>query len=301
MFIPGDFAQTMLELYGDNGRAWLANLPALIAACEQRWSLQVGEALPNLSYNYVAPAWPVDGAELILKAGVVNPELLTEIEALKVYDGRGIARLIDAGPEQGVLLLERLRPGTMLVEVDDDDKATAIAAAVMAQLWRPLPVGHTFPSVAQWASGLAALRPYFGGTTGPFPERLVTQAERLFTDLLASMAEPVLLHGDLHHYNILSARRQPWLAIDPKGVAGERAYEIGAFLRNPTAHLFYRPDAGRILARRVDRLAEMLNLDRQRLIGWGIAQAVLSAWWSVEDHGHGWQPALRCAELLGGL
>jgi streptomycin 6-kinase len=295
------FTKTMIEIYGDHGRAWLANLPALLAGCERRWSLRVGEALPNLSYNYVAPAWAADGTELILKAGMANAELVTEMAALQVYDGRGVVRLIDADPEQGVLLLERLRPGTMLVAVGDDEKETAIAAAVMAQLWQPLPEGHTFPSVAQWGSGLAEIRPYFGGSSGPLPERLVTQAERLFADLLASMAEPVLLHGDLHHYNILAAGRQPWLAIDPKGVAGEPAYEIGAFLRNPRPDLFYEPDAGRILGRRVDQFAERLKLDRQRLIAWGIAQAVLSAWWSIEDHGHGWEPAIRCAELLGGL
>ena len=115
------------------------------------------------------------------------------------------------------------------------------------------------------------------------------------------MAEPMLLHGDLHHDNILSAERQPWLAIDPKGIVGEPAYEVGALLRNPWSVLLDMPQPGRILARRVDQLAEELGFDRARIVGWGIAQAVLSAWWCLEDHYPGWEFSIGCAELLAEL
>ena len=121
---------------------------------------------------------------------------------------------------------------------------------------------------------------------------------RCLPRLLASSAGPVLLHGDLHHENILSAARQPWLAIDPKGVCGEPAYEVGALLRNPMPRLLDHPAPARLLARRLDLLAEVLGIDRRRLAAWGYAQAVLSAWWSLEDHGRGWEPALRVAEWL---
>jgi streptomycin 6-kinase len=123
----------------------------------------------------------------------------------------------------------------------------------------------------------------------------------LFTDLLASSQEPILLHGDLHHGNILSAERERWLALDPKGIVGEAAYEVGALLRNPMPQLLKDLHPGRILARRVDQLAEELGFDRERLLSWGIAQAVLSAWWSYEDHGHGWEPAIACAEHMTAL
>jgi streptomycin 6-kinase len=127
---------------------------------------------------------------------------------------------------------------------------------------------------------------------------LVERAEATFTEFLATPYEPVLLHGDLHHGNILTAQREPWLALDPKGVVGEAAYEVGAFLRNPMPRLLQGPDPGRLLARRVDQMAEELGFDRERLLRWGIAQAVLSAWWSYEDHGHGWEPAIACARYL---
>jgi len=112
------------------------------------------------------------------------------------------------------------------------------------------------------------------------------------------MAAPVLLHGDLHHENILAATRQPWLAIDPKGIVGEPAYEVGALLRN---RLDAAPDLRPLQARRLDQLAEALQLDRQRLLSWSVAQAVLSAWWSYEDHGRGWEPMIAYAEVLAGL
>jgi streptomycin 6-kinase len=296
--LPEVFIQTQHELYGEEGAAWLAMLPQLIAQCEARWSLTAGPPFANLSYNYVAPATRADGTPVILKLGVPNNELVTEIEALRLYDGHGICQLIDADAERGILLLEALQPGTMLSAVSDDETATAIAAGVMRQLWRPIPADHPFPTTARWAKGLERLRTEFNGGTGPFPSQLVEQAQRLYAELLASAAEPVLLHGDLHHFNILQAERQPWLAIDPKGVVGEPAYETGALLRNPSNGIV---QDRRIQARRVDQLAAELALDRQRILGWGIAQAVLSAWWSYEDHGHGWEPMIGLAELLAEL
>jgi streptomycin 6-kinase len=182
----------------------------------------------------------------------------------------------------------------------DDGQATSIAAAVMRGLWRPAPANHAFPTTADWFRGFARLRARSGGGTGPLPPRLFAHAEALFADLLAPQAEPVVLHGDLHHGNILTAQRQPWLAIDPKGLVGEPAYEVGALLFNPS-RLQADPEPGPILARRVDQLADELGLDRTRVRAWGVAQAVLSACWSLEDHGHGWEWAIRCTELLAAL
>jgi len=298
--IPAQFAQTTIDLHGSAGADWLENLPALIADCEKRWGLTVKRPFPNLSYNFAATAVRADGSEVVLKMGVVNPELLTEIEALRLYDGRGIVRLLDADPAQGVLLLERLRPGTPLVTVDNDEAATAVAAQVMQKLWRPAPADHPFPTVEKWAQGMMKLRREFDGGTGPFPKKLVETAEYLFADLLPTQAKPILLHGDLHHWNILCAQRAPWLALDPKGVVGEPAYEIGAWLRNPIDRLQTWPDLKRIQARRIDQFVETLGFERERIVGWGIAQAVLSAWWSFEDGWRVGQAALACAESLLG-
>jgi streptomycin 6-kinase len=304
--IPDNFARTIVELYEDEGTAWLKELPALIAEYERRWSLRV---LPPyaLSYNYVAPAMRADGTPVVLKVRFPGDGPTTEIAALRLYDGHGMAQLLEADPEGGAFVLERLTPGaplTTLVE-SDDERATSIGAEVMRQLWQG-PAGAPpneplYGTIADWAEGLQRMRAHFGGATGPFPRALVEEAEALFAELLASQAAPVLLHGDLHHDNILSAERAPWLAIDPQGIVGEPAYEVGALLRNPLPQLLELPNPSRVTARRVDQLAEELGFDRARIRGWGLAQAVLSAWWSIEDHGHGWEGAIACAELLAAV
>ena len=299
--IPDSFARGILELWGTKGAEWLDWLPAILVECERRWSLTVMRPFSSLSYSYVAPAVMADGSDVVLKVGVPNPELRTEIEALRIYDGCGAARMLDAEADQGALLLERLRPGAPLSSLADDEEATSIAARVMRRLWRPVPPEHAFPTVERWTRGLERLRARFGGTSGPLPADLVDQAEGLFDELIGSMAEPVLLHGDLHHGNILAAERQPWLALDPKGVIGEPAYEVGPLLLNPMPHLLTWSQPGRILARRVDQLAQELGFDRARVRGWGLARAVLSARWSIEDHGRGWEYSIACAELLAAV
>lgn len=298
--VPNGFARTIVELHGAAGVEWLNRLPSIIADCAERWSLTVMPPFEPLSYNYVAPVVRADGTDTVLKVGVPNAELLTEVEALWLFDGHGIVRLLEADADWGVLLLERLKPGTPLSSLSDDKQATSVATQVMRQLWKPVPSEHPFPTVGKWATGLERMRERFGGT-GPLPSRLVEAAERLFAELISSMAEPVLLHGDLHHQNVLAAERQPWLALDPKGVVGEPAYEVGALLRNPMPQLLTESQPRRLLGRRADQLAEELGFDRERLVGWGLAQAVLAAWWSYEDHGHGWESWIACAEILAAL
>lgn len=304
LLIPDVFARTIVDLHGEAGEVWLAGLPGLLADCAMRWGLMLAPPFAPLTYNYVAPAVRADGTRVVLKVGFPGRTRTSEIEALRLYQGRGAARLLAADTRRGAMLIERLEPGitlAALVTETEDERATAAAAEVMRLIRRPAPPGHGFPSVADWGAGFARMRRQFAGGSGPLPAALAAEAETLFTDLLASSAAPVLLHGDLHHDNILAAGRRPWLAIDPQGVLGEPAYEVGALLRNPLPQLLALPQPGRILARRVDQLAEALGLDRARVRGWGLAQAVLSAWWSIEDHGEGWEPTIACAELLAAV
>jgi streptomycin 6-kinase len=296
--IPDALRATLIEMHGVEGAAWLARLPALLKSCEKRWSVRLQAPFQNLSYHYVAPATGPGGAKWVLKAGYPNPDLVAESEALQLFDGRGAVRLLQTDPDQGLLLLEQLVPGTPLTQLEDDESATSIAAQLMQQIWRPVPTQHSFPTVADWAKGLKRLRAHFNGAYGPFPPGLVERADSLFAELLASSAENMLLHGDLHHTNILSAGRQPWLAIDPKGVVGEPAYEASAFMVNPIPKLLQYANPERILRRRADQFAEALGLERARLSRWAFAQAVLSGWWSYEDHGRGWEYYIACAEIL---
>jgi len=294
---PRKFIQRTIQMNGDAGRVWIEALPATLMEYAERWSLTL---LPpfELSYNYVAPVIRTDGSEAVLKLGFPNRELLSEMYALQHFEGRRMVRMLEADFEHQVFLLERIRPGVELATLKDEEQVTRIAAQVMQQLWQPVNIERPFLTVESWTAGLSNLRPYFDNSTGPFPAYLVDVAEQIFVEFVPSQGERVLLHGDLHHWNILSATRQPWLALDPKGVIGEREYEVGALLRNPELDNFSNSELKQVQAQRLDILVEMLGFDRQRMLGWSLAQAVLSAWWSVEDHGDFWQQAMRCAQIL---
>ena len=299
MHLPDHFINTIHNTFGEAGRQWLTDLPLLIDRCADRWSLTVSPPVPNLSYNYVAPAVRDDGTAVMLKINAPHDGRRTEMASLALCNGAGAVQLLASDLEWGAMLLERVQPGHSLVSMfpQNDDEATRIAGLVMRQFWQPVPHDHPFPTVYDWSFGLKRLRQQFDGGVGPFPQELVTRAEALFAELLPSMDDVVVLHGDLHHDNILAAQRQPWLVIDPQGVIGEPAYEVGALLRNPLPAIYSYPDLRQLTVRRIDILAETLALDRQRLIGWGMAQAVLSSWWDFEGNDD-WRDGLLIADIL---
>src|ERR1700730_18084790 len=233
--IPDEFVRKASEFHGEEGVDWVKRLPAILTECEQRWEITFAHPFIYEAYahHYVAPAVRADGRAVVVKVHAPTDEFTQEAEALRLFDGHGIAQLLDYDADNQALLMEHLKPGTPLSTIEDDEVATSQIASIMRALWRPAPPGHPLPSVNGWMEGLVHLRQHYGGGTGPFPTALVEEAEALFADLSSSAPELVLLHGDLHHDNILAAEREPWLAIDPKGVVGEPAYETGAFLRHP--------------------------------------------------------------------
>jgi len=299
--LPSSFTTTILNTYRDDGRRWLAELPALIDEASRRWGLTHITPVENLSYNFVAyadqpaPSGAQRSRGVVLKLGVPNPELTSEMAALRCFDGDGAVRLLEADPERGMCLLERLHPGEMLAALADDDQRTHLAADVMLRLWRPAPQGLPFIKLSDWFAGLDGLRPRFGGGTGSFPKRILEMAEALIPELFTTSSPPLLIHGDLHHFNILSSGRG-WLAIDPKGVIGPPEYEVGPLLLNPWNEI-KGADAIRITERRIAILSERLGFPRQRLRDWAVCHAVLSAWWNIEDNDEGSEYALACAEV----
>ncbi len=303
------FRDRITRVFGDEGRAWLDDLPAILRTYADRWGLTIEKPYP-LSYNYVAPATREDGTRVVLKAGVPREQIACEIAALQHWAGDGAVRVLESDPPGGVFLLEHVAPGSPIIEIDDAE-ATQIAARLMRRIWRPAPVNHAFPTLADWGTAFADLRARHGGTSGPLPQALFDRGAALYFDLVRSQAEPVVLHGDLHHWNILSAEREPWLVIDPHGVVGEPAFEVGAWMRNPAAFedgpfkarsLLLQPDVRGILARRLDIFGEELQVDRDRVRDWGIAFAVLSACWSEEStHAESWHQAMTVADHLSTL
>lgn len=289
--------ETITKLYSDKGKEWLKNLPDLLSSLEKRWHFTVMEAFPHLTYNYVVRVSLANGNAAVLKCGVPNPETCTEIAALKHFNGSASVSLLEADESLGAMLLEQVLPGIPVIELEDNE-ATEIFAHLIKKLHQPIQDTSLFPTVQKWFEGFDRLYHQFGGKTGPFSSVLVDYAYQTGKELLNSMSEPVLLHGDLHHMNILSATREPWLAIDPKGVIGEREYEVGAFMRNPTLTLTTRMDTKKILTRRIEILTDITGFDKKRIIAWSLYQAVLAAIWCFEDRGTGFEPFIQCVEAL---
>ena len=200
-------------------------------------------------------------------------------EILDAFDGKGVVRVYEY--VEGAVLLERLSPGNSLAAIalnGRDDEAIEILADVIQEM-SPRQLVKAPVTVEDWAEGFER---YSASGDDQIPKSLVEEAYRVYLELCGSQSSQRLLHGDLHHYNVLFDSDRGWLAIDPKGVVGEIEYEIGAVLRNPCEkpELFAQPSA---VERRLKRLASRLSLDFGRALAWGFAQAVLSAIWTVED------------------
>ncbi|MCP4139188.1 MAG: phosphotransferase [Chloroflexi bacterium] len=295
-----NFSETILALYGEAGRKWLASLPALLASYAQDWDLTLEAPFENLSYNYVAPARRADGSLTVIKIGFPNDELRSEIAALRHFDGQGMVRLLDADEENCAMLLERILPGETLWEMEDE-RVTAPLLDVMPKFWKVYSEDYPFKSVRDWGKAFSRLRARYDGGTGKLDAVLVEKAERIFFALLESSDEPILLHGDLHHDNVLSTDQGSYIAIDPKGVLGEACYEVGAFLRNPLPALLQKENPQALTRSRVDMVVERLAFDRERVISWGFSQAVLSAIWCDEDGVSCTEMAMRVAGILDNL
>jgi streptomycin 6-kinase len=284
MNLSSAFTQTIQGVFGDKGLQWLQSLPTLIDTAKKRWGLEEVQTAPNLSYNYVAFARQ-DASDVVLKIGVPHETLTNEIAALRLFNGEGAVKLLEADEHEGLFLLERIQPGCMLSALQDDDKATHIAIDVMLKLWRSPPSDHTFPNVADWFT-------IFENKKDPLIERTKQTLKEFFAEKGTSM----LLHGDLHHFNILSSDKS-WLAIDPKGVIGPIAYEVGPFLLNPWREPHSHEEIVKCTERRIAILSERLGFEKERILKWAIAHALLSVCWSLEDNTD-WRYAMACANIF---
>jgi streptomycin 6-kinase len=240
------------------------------------WRLVVDRVVETES-SILAFGWRTE-QPVVLKVVRVPGDEWNSGEILHAFGGCGAVRVLERSG--GAMLLEQVKPGTPLVRiaVDDDERATAILAEVIGSL-SPAERSTIVPTIEEWGH---AFERYVSSGDHRIPPALLGLAQRVFSELCASQSATQLLHGDLHHYNVLLDSERGWLAIDPKGVVGEPAYEVGAALRNP----YERPDlftSAAAIERRVKVFERVLRLDAGRMLAWTFAQAVLSLVWAAED------------------
>jgi streptomycin 6-kinase len=245
--------------------------PALkrVEELRRRWGLSLGPAYAAGAGGYAAPAELSDGTPAVLKLIHPHREAEHEADALARWGGDGAVRLLDRSEDGWAVLLERCVPGTPL-SAAGPEAALDVLARLLPRLWVPAaaPFRTVADEAAWWASYLVDEWERAGR---PFERRLLDAARETLDALAPTQGEGVLLHQDLHGDNVLAAGREPWLAIDPKPLVGEREFAVAPIVRSPELGHSRRAVVGRL-----DRLTSELGLDRDRARGWTIGQTV--AW-----------------------
>lgn len=272
------FQQNIKDIFGDDGQHWLNTLPTRVKNIEKLFGITLKKPMPNLTYSFVALVETKSGPA-ILKVAPKSERLDREI-CWYQEQKTGSAQLIMSDNEQGALLLEYLQAGISLkqkVMTGKDDEATEIIAQVITEL-NPQKASNTspFPHVRRLLKDLKHL-------LGRVDDGLINYSLDLFNRLL-EVKEDCLLHGDLHHDNILS-HGAGYKAIDPHGYIGPQAFEVGASIRNPYDCLPKYRSLCETVTRRLNILNELLPFSRDEINGWALIYTLIAASWSIQDHG----------------
>ncbi|MGW6732552.1 aminoglycoside phosphotransferase family protein [Streptomyces sp. NPDC055013] len=274
--IPQELTASQQEYNGEAGRAFIAGLPDLTAGFLDRWELTVdGRPMHGVS-ALVLPVTRRDGTPAVLKLQLLDEESEGEPVALRLWDGDGAVRLLDHDKPTGTMLLERLDSSRMLAHQPDVHESVLVIARLLAHL-------TSFPAPA----GLRRLGDIAQDMLEQTPDALRQipdpEARRVVADCAAAVREVVdepgdrLLHWDLHDENVLASARAPWLAIDPKPLAGDPGFELWPALAN-------RFDADDIRWR-FDAMTDVLALDRARARAWTYGRLLQNCLWDIEDGG----------------
>ncbi|UKS25345.1 aminoglycoside phosphotransferase family protein [Paenibacillus sp. HWE-109] len=295
LVIPDTFTDRMQELHGEQGVAWSEALPKLIADSARRFDFSPQAPFSNLTYNFVLRATRSDGKPVVLKASFMKEELSREVSVLRAFEGRGAIQVLDADEEWGVALLEGADPGTPLSIIEDDSRATNIFCEVFRRLHLLAPTGRLYPSMKQHFAAIERYRKRFDDMSiaAPLPESWVENAEECLEYLITTTPENFLLHGDLHHENILRQGEEQWAVIDPKGIIGDIHFDTVQYLLNYEDR---GGDCEQVLRSRIAIMADRLNLDPRRIAMWGVVRGVLEACWTIEDGGTDWHRGIQVTE-----
>ncbi|WP_037861913.1 aminoglycoside phosphotransferase family protein [Streptomyces sp. NRRL S-340] len=260
-----------------DGDDWLEQLPRLAGqAVEQRGLTVERVQVPGGRSSLVVLVRTAQGTPAVLKLAPPRARPAGERAALAHWAGRGAVQLLEPSgtDEEGVLLLERLHPDVSVRSLPEA-RALLEAAGTLRRLWVEPPQGHPFETVAERTGRQAeAMRASAEGDAEVAP--LVRAALAAREQLLAGPPEQRLLHGTFRQSKVLAGDRMPWLAVGPDPVVGEAAFDLARLVRDRVEDLIASPSGPATTRRRIKRLAESLEVDRERLGGWTLFRAVES-------------------------
>lgn len=279
--IPAAFASSTIAREGERGRAWIDDLPTLIDELLQRWNCTPAAPATHGHVGIVVPVRPRDLPPAVLKISFPHPGNVHEPDAFAAWAGRGAVQLYQRDDERFAMLLEQVTT-EMLAVVEDADERLTIAGRLSRRLAIPAPaqLPRLRDQVDHWVQ---TLRDQSARLHDPLPTRVLAAAMAAVRELGADQPD-VLVHGDLHYANILRAQREPWLVIDPKGYAGDPAYDTNTVIAWHYWTAFAEPDPRSALLRCIAVFAEGAEIDRDRAVRWTQARAVTAALWG-RSHG----------------
>ncbi|MGW7610071.1 aminoglycoside phosphotransferase family protein [Streptomyces sp. NPDC054766] len=281
---------------GDAWQAWTAALPALAEEYVDRWSLRLDGPPAHGAVALVLPVLQPDGSPAVLKLQPVDEETQGEPLALRVWGTRHAVGLLNSDPDSGAMLLERLDAARSLETVPDGTAALRHLSELLAHLAAaPPPAGlRQLADIAR--AMLDRVPPYSRLLANPSERRLLAACAAAMRELLDEPGDR-LLHWDLHYGNVLaplpSAQvpgRSPWLAIDPKPLAGDPGFELLPALRNRWDDVTGASDVPRAVRHRFHLMTEIVGLDRERAAGWTLGRVLQNCLWDIEDGAVALQP-----------
>ncbi|MBB5894449.1 aminoglycoside phosphotransferase family protein [Kutzneria kofuensis] len=288
--VPKAFAHATALREGDAGRAWLSELPAIADELLQRWDCVPDGPVSHGAVGIVLPVRRSDLPSAAIKMSFPHPGNVHEPDAFAAWNGRGAVRLFDRDDARFAMLLERAGPGT-LADVTDNDQAVGVLGELSRRLAVEAPAGlpRLRDQVAGWEAEMLADSAELGH---PLPRRVLDAA----TAAMRELDHPeTLVHGDLHDANVLAGDREPWLAIDPKGVVGDPAYDAFTVIHSPRLLLTSEHE------RSLEVFCEAAGIDRERARRWALVRAVRSALWDRLHDAPNWlvQGTERLIDTLG--
>ena len=278
--LSSNFISNIHDIYGPAGKAWLKNLSDSINHLSKLWDFQFLNSMPILSYNYVGLVkMKRTGETAILKISPPGGNLQPEVKWLKCVE-KGAPEIYQYDEDLNAYLMEHLDPGHSLkgmVSEGNDDEATRIICATIRNLHTQHCPKKDFLHLSELSNALDHL-------DGKFDANLLSKARSLFHELTLDRSGDVILHGDLHHDNILACE-SGWKAIDPHGYVGDPAAEVGAMIRNAVDCFPSHYQVPKIVERRLSILNDELPFGAEKIKSWAFCLTALSGAWSIKDHG----------------
>ncbi|MFJ9033786.1 aminoglycoside phosphotransferase family protein [Streptomyces sp. NPDC102274] len=274
--VPDTFTQSTVEREGKPGAAWIAELPRIVDELLGRWECVPDGSVTHGGVGVIVPVRRRTEGTAVLKVSFPHPGNVHEPDAFAAWGGQGAVLLHERDDENFAMLLERVHMSA-LAEVEDSDEVVTVAARISRRLAVPAPPG--LPRLRDQADAWEEqLRKDAEELAHTVPHYVVDAAAATVREL-GNIQPDVLIHGDLHARNILRADREPWLAVDPKGYAGDPAYDGGTLLKSRALTLLAADDLGKAAHRTLDIFAEVAELDRARVRRWAQFHAVQAAFW----------------------